>query len=240
MKITDRFIYLVGLLALCASGNAQAGTVVYDNLGSGGSVYQDGGGGWDALGASSPSSCQNVCGDPAFSAFSFTPGVTSYFTELELGLGYVSGSNSVMVVLMSDLSNSPGAVLESWNAPGLPSDLTCCTLQTLVGDGTIPLLAGATYWVSVQPGSADTFALWQYNSSGTRGIGFVNLGTGWFNNGSDDVIGAFEVQGSQQAVPEPSTALTLAAGILLVGKLKGSRNAKRRRLLGARVCRISN
>ncbi len=220
MKIPNRLAYLVGLLMLCASGEARAGTIVYDNLGSAGSVYQVGGG-WDIIGGSSPSSCQNVCGDPAFSAFSFTPGVTSYLTELQLGLGYVSGTNSVMVVLMSDSSGSPGAVLESWNVQGLPSNLTCCTLQTLLGNDTIPLLAGVPYWVSVQPASADTFALWQYNSTGTpHGIGFANLGTGWFNNGSDDVLGAFEVQGGAQSIPEPCTALTLAMGIMLVGKLK--------------------
>jgi hypothetical protein len=210
--MTLRLTYFVGLLALCFSGNAQAANIVYDDLGSGGSVYQHGGGGWDATGPSS-GTCNFGCGNVAFS---FTPTVTSYLTQLQLGVGFASGTNSVTVELLSDSTGSPGAILESWNVQGLPSDTACCTLQTLLGNGTLPLLAGSNYWLSVLPGGADTFAIWQYNSTGATGPGYADQGSGLFGNGSDDIEPAFEVAGVSQPTPEPRTALTLTAGILLI------------------------
>jgi hypothetical protein len=206
------------ILALFVSGDALADIVVYSDLGSGNDVYQSGGGGWDITGTES--SCPRC--DGAFdSAFSFTPTATAYLTELQVALGYVSGTNSVTVDLMTNSNGAPGSIIESWNASGLPSDVTCCTLQTLLSNAAVPLLSGTTYWVAVQPAATDTYVLWQYNSIGIMGPGVYNQGAGWDQNGGV-VVGAFQVLGSQSAVPEPDTAaLAFTAGLLtLLGKFR--------------------
>jgi hypothetical protein len=202
------------LVGISISNSVWAGNIVlFNDLGAGSAVYQTGGG-WEIKGPTS--SCVPAhfdCGE-FDSAFSFKPVTSSYFTELQIGLGYVSGTNSVIVNLNSDLSGSPGAILESWNISGLPSYLSCCTLQTMLGDGTIPLVSGMTYWITIQPSASDTSALWLYNPSGSAlvGPGQYSTGSGWLNNGDFDILGAFEVQGSAQASPEPGTALLVIAG----------------------------
>lgn len=204
-------------LALCVSGNAWAGTV-YSNLGSGGSAY-------NCCVYWFVSTAASTTGTLWQPAFSFTPGSTSYFTELDVALGITSGANSVTVELMSDSGGQPGSVLQSWSVNGLPSLGTCCALQTLLGNGTIPLTSGTPYWVAVLPAGADTRAGWNLNSTGAAGTQFENQGAGWFQYSTSQALGAFEVQGVQNpgtGVPEPGTAvLTLAAGMLaLLGKLR--------------------
>jgi hypothetical protein len=135
-------IRLALLVGISISSSVWAGNiVVFNDLGTGNAVFQTGGG-WETKGPTSSCVPQHFdCGE-FDSAFSFTSVTASRFTELQIGLGYVSGTNSVIVNLNSDSSGSPGTTLESWTISGLPSYFACCTLQTMFGDGTIPLLSG--------------------------------------------------------------------------------------------------
>jgi hypothetical protein len=94
-------------------------------------------------------------------------------------------------------------------------------LQTLLGNGTIPVLAGMPYWVAVLPGDVDTWAGWDFNTSGVTGNMFFHDGSGWVLESGDEnvAVGAFEVLGDS---PEPGMSLSVsAAGILvLFGKLR--------------------
>ncbi len=213
MRRAKMLFFTLGL-ALCVSGHAWAG-IVYSNLGSGGSVY-DGVYGWYASTVSS--------GNPGLfqPAFSFTPAATTYFTELDLPLQMIEGANAVTVELLSDSSGIPGAVLESWSVTGLPTySGSCCALQTLSGDGTIPLFSGTPYYVAVLPNdiNSDTWALWNLNDTGATGNTFENQGTGWFVYETGQPAAAFEVQGN---TPEPGTAALMlaAAAVALFGKLR--------------------
>ena len=95
---------------------------------------------------------------------------------------------------MSDASG-PGSILQSWTDSTLPvGNNVCCTLQTFLANGTIPLVAGTTYWVEVLPG-ANTWGWWAQNSTGATGLHAYNLGAGWALE-SGAVDGAFEVQGA--------------------------------------------
>jgi hypothetical protein len=196
---------LTSLIVLGAGPKCFADSIVFSNLGTGGSVYH-GGAGWFVTKALSP-------------AFAFTPTSAVYLTQLDMALNYRSGTNSLTVDLMSD-SGGPGAVLESWNASGLPAYGTCCTLQTFSGNGSILLEPGTQYWVAVLPGAGDSNGAWEYNATGDTGTLYENFGSGWVPIGALPV-GAFEVQGEASTVPEPGTMILLGTGLLgLAGLLR--------------------
>jgi hypothetical protein len=119
---------------------------------------------------------------------------------------------------MSDSGGDPGSVLETWNVSGLPT-LSCCTLQSLSGNGTIPLDSGTPYWVAVFPGGSDTYAVWNLNDTGANTPVFGKLGAGWYDYGVD--ASAFEVLADASTVPEPGSLTLLGSGLLgLAGLLR--------------------
>jgi len=197
---------LAASIVLATGSRSFADTVVYNNLGTPGNVY-DCCTGLTAAGATSTPGT-------TYSAFSFTPSTTVDFTQLTMGLSSVSGANAVTVELLGDASG-PGSVLDSWNVINLPTFGTCCTLQDLSGNG-IALNSGTTYWLAVLPGNSGTWAVWNENTVGAMGAQYLNQGSGFINVGSQ-TVGAFEVEGSAivpSAVPEPGSVVLLSTGLL--------------------------
>jgi hypothetical protein len=207
MQISRRLstVLLGSLLFFGLGHECFADSIVFSNLGTGSDVYLDGG----LSIFSGPGGYQAV-------AAAFTPTSAAYFTELDLGLTYLYGLNSVTVDLMSD-SGGPGAVLESWNSISLPAYGPCCTLETLSGNGTILLESGTTYWVAVLPDDG-TGAAWFANSTNASTEALYNPGSGWFSVGDSPGNTAFEVQGVS-TTPEPGTLTLLGSGLLGLGGL---------------------
>jgi hypothetical protein len=206
-SMTAGFISLAGAISLLA-GNAWGGIIVSN--GGGCCLVID----YEISGAANP-----FFNGIVEQAFAFTPANSFNFTELDIELGYQSGTNSVTVDLMNDSGGIPGAVLDSWSVNNLADS---GTLKTLFGDGTISLASGTQYWVAALPGGADTWASWYSNSTGVTGPAAQNLGAGWALVGACCSSGAFDVQGTESAAPEPGTAvLTFAACVLAaLGKLR--------------------
>jgi hypothetical protein len=218
MRLSQSFstAVLLGLLVMGLGNKCFADSVMYSNLGTGSGVY-NGDQGWNVIGAANPS--VNPLSQYA-PAFSFTPASTAYFTQLDMAMAHVNGTNSATVDLMTDESG-PGTVLESWSVSGLQINGTCCTLLALSGNGTILLESGMTYWVAALPGDSLAFDSWEYDSTGVTGTVFENEGTGWalYSNGVTD--GAFEVQGEASTIPEPGTPGLFGSGLLgLIGLLR--------------------
>lgn len=218
---------LVCLLVPCVGQKCLADSVVYSNLGTGADVYNG-----FAFSAILGSSGEGSHGLASYTAESFTPANSYHFTELEVALAYFGfGTDSVTVDLMSD-AGGPGTVLESWSVSNLAAPSTCCTLQTLSGNGSILLDAGTPYWLAINLGDDTTDAGWNDNTTGASGTIAINRGSGWVLDGPVNDIGAFEVDGIPAAstIPEPSTLVLLGSGLLgFVGTLR------RRRLLPASI-----
>ncbi len=126
----------------------------------------------------------------------FTPVVDHVVQGIQLGLGYVQGTNEVLVALTDDDNGTPGKVLHAWHISNLPAFGTCCTLQTVYYMTGIPVKANTQYWVVVSPAdpNGDTYATWDNNIQNLNGNFNNNLGSGWQGQ-SYQTLGAFAVYG---------------------------------------------
>ncbi|MGD0192443.1 MAG: choice-of-anchor R domain-containing protein [Rhizomicrobium sp.] len=120
-------------------------------------------------------------GEQVWQAAAFTPSANATVSELDIGVGYVSGTNSVNVGLYSDASGVPGTALASADVSGLGTFGSCCMTATL--KKKVAVTAGTQYWVviSTDSKSQSTWAAWNFNS--TDQIDPVteayNEGSGW-------------------------------------------------------------
>lgn len=134
---------------------------------------------------------------PQWAASAFTPTADHLVQAIQVGVGYVQGTDEVIVSLQENAKGGfPGMPLVWWKFSNLPKFGSCCVLQTGKFRKGIPIKANTQYWVAVRttPQGTDTFAAWNDNYKGLQGHWANNLGTGWINEGIQ-VLGAFGVYG---------------------------------------------
>jgi len=162
---------------------------IYSNLGTGSTVYNCCSG-WTISAVGSVIGQQNWIGE------AFTPTKDATVTRLKVGVGYVTGSNGVVIGLWSDKNNVPGKILKSWGKFNLPTFGTCCTVKVENAAAGIPVKAGVQYWVVVKTGpkSSDTWDAFNLSNS-ANGTLANNTGSGWVNLGTNQQA-AFAVLGN--------------------------------------------
>ena len=189
------------------------GGILYSNLGPAGNVHStftfDG-----VFGSSTGSGYIAL-------AWIFTPVVSGVDAQIDLGLGYLSGTNSVTVELLTssktEFGEVPGTEMESWTANNLPNYGTCCDLVTL--HGTSSLTAGMQYWLAVLPGANDTQVAWLINTTGVSTPGAVNGSSVWSPWPPGLTSGAFDIADTTGA-PEPATYVLTAGALAIFARLR--------------------
>jgi hypothetical protein len=212
MKRAIHYAFLFGVIVF--SSQTIFGTVIFSNLGPGGS-YQAGAG-------------QTVSGPTSFGgrldqAFPFVSGGNFVFTELDIALTYVSGTNNAVVSIWNDLGGLPGAVLTAFITGPLPAFGGCCTLQVLTANNPVLFAAGQQYWVVAVANGSDSSLAWNRNLANASGPGATRTDSGAFTFSPSLIPGAFQVSGD--VVPEPSSTILMISGLMGVGLLP--RRAKR-------------
>lgn len=175
----------------------RAGTeVIYSNFGSGYAYNPDSGWTEDGPDISSPYYLQ---------AMAFTPTTGDYqLTQLDLAIGWISGTNGYKLYLDEDNRGVPGKEIAEWDVTGLYTFGTCCSVETIKVQtdtlhGKILLLQGVQYWL-VPIVNSNEWAAWDLNSVSASGNGALSTDGGkiWTMlpydapgspNGAFDVLG---------------------------------------------------
>jgi hypothetical protein len=76
----------------------------------------------------------------------FIPATTSHVKQLQVAVGWISGTELVNVGLYSDNGGTVGTLLAGGEASIMPAFGTCCNLVT-VNISTTTVTAGTQYWI---------------------------------------------------------------------------------------------
>jgi hypothetical protein len=200
MTSLKRFLLALAISSFVVAGSARADSL-FNNLGNAGFSADPTGDEWGPL------------------ADSFSTGSTPFdFTSLTVILsGTPSPTGSTTAFLLSDSSNTPGAIVEeigTISESGLSGAPGLFTLPT-----SYILQPNTTYWIELT--SADNNTDWQYTMDpsgiGTAGQSLANFqGSGnWVVFPEDN--GPYQMSVDGTRVPEPSSLYLLFGGLLAVG-----------------------
>ncbi len=185
------FVYVKPVDRSYPAAKPQPGLItIYSNLGTGTNVY-NGAAGTGVLGKNVPNQPY-----PEWLANGFTPTANHTVTEIQVGVTWVEGGNSVILSLNEDNGGKPGKTLYITQFTNLPTFGTCCTLQTATLTTGVPVTQGTQYWVVLRtsPTNQGTWNVWNNNFKDVQGPFSNSLGNGWFQQSTQEE-GAFAVLG---------------------------------------------
>jgi len=95
----------------------------------------------------------------------FTADADHTVTKVKVAVGFVEGTNGLVLSLNADAGGVPGTALKSWKLSGLPNFGSCCTVESKSDSAGISIKAGTPYWIVLKTSSkeSNTWAAWNVN-----------------------------------------------------------------------------
>jgi hypothetical protein len=147
----------------------------------------------------------------------FTAAAGGNVSEIDVAIGYVTGTNGATVSLWTDNGGIPGAQLGTWNIGPLPVFGTCCDYEAITGISGVSITQGQSYFLMASTPN-DTWDAWNYNSIGDTGlVDFSFDGGASWNQAFGATRYAFDVLVGGSPTPEPGTLVMLGTGVLALG-----------------------
>jgi len=109
-----------------------------------------------------------ISGFPEFwTAAAFTPSANHTVTKVKVAVGFIEGTNGLVLSLYTDASGVPGTAIKSWNISGLPNFGSCCVVESRSDAAGIAVTGGTQYWIVLKTNKKDatTFAAWNVNDT---------------------------------------------------------------------------
>jgi hypothetical protein len=153
---------------------------IYSNLGTGTNVYAASLG-WTV------SAGQWV-------AMPFRPKTASVVKQIDIAVGYTSGTNEIIISLAADNKGVPGKTLREWHHKAMYTFGNCCALDTVKSPEGIKV-GTKRYWVTVTTvADSDFSGEWNYTWNLKQGLFALDLGSGW-QPSTSGTVSAFDVLG---------------------------------------------
>ena len=186
-------------LAFCVSSlPAMAQTTFFSDLGTGSNVYNCCSG-WTVGGS-------ETLGNSFTAANEFMAGASGSVSQIDIGVGYVEGTNSFFVGLYTASGNAPGTLIDQWNNLSSSTNFgSCCGLVSITGITGVSLTAGHDYFLVIGPTNltATTCEAWNMNSTGATGTDLY--ATSGCQNGTGNNC-SWNSNGTRPSAPSTSSA----------------------------------
>jgi len=110
----------------------------------------------------------NLLGFPEYwQAGAFTPSANHTVTKVEVAVGFVEGTNGLVLGLYNDAGGVPGKAIKTWALSGLPTFGSCCTVEARTDSVGIPVTAGTQYWIVLKASAKETTTWAVFNVNDT-------------------------------------------------------------------------
>jgi hypothetical protein len=161
-------IALGAMAAVLSAGSSFASVIFSDFTGRAGHYCC---GGWAVAGPSSASP-----GGAQTQADSFTSPINAAVSQIDVALGHLSGTNSAVVSLWTDVDSALGTELGAWTLTNQGKFVAGVKVNvySITGISNITLDAGSSYFLQIAAGATDTFDGWYNNRVGYAGIHIIN------------------------------------------------------------------
>lgn len=166
-------------------------------------------------------------------AAQFTAGSTGNLVRVDLGMRFSSsfGPGIFNAYLYNDVGGAP----DPTNPMFLSSGSFFGTFDALVPlaiSGNVPVTQGSTYWLALQPGSADAWVFWDFSLPLLLGPIDIssNDGASWFSAGTSEEMPAFRLIAATSSVPDSGSSAAIFAGsfvtLLTLRRRPASKNCR--------------